>query len=120
MALPKASTAGSFFTKAFFLAIRETPKAMTMVAVAGRPSGITDIARDIATIKTEIKSLPYKRPMPKIKTATKTPIILKISPTLLSFLFNGVSILSVSSNIVAIEPTSVSLEVAVTTPKAVP
>ena len=120
VALPKASTAGSFFTKAFFLAILDTPKAITIVAVAGNPSGITEIAKDIETINKEIKSLPYNNPIINIRIATKIPIILKTSPTLLSFLLSGVSRLSVLSNIVAIEPTSVLVAVPTTTPIAVP
>ena len=55
VALPSVSTAGSCFTRAFFLAILSTPKAITTVTVAGNPSGITDIARDIEIIKISIK-----------------------------------------------------------------
>ena len=49
MALPKVSTAGNFLIKALRLTMRLTPKAITIVAVAGRPSGIIEIANEIAT-----------------------------------------------------------------------
>ena len=50
VAPPNVSTAGNFLIKAFLLAIRCTPKAITIVAVAGNPSGIIDMAREIAII----------------------------------------------------------------------
>ena len=48
--LPSVSTAGSFLIKAFSFAIRFTPRAITIVAVAGKPSGIIEIASEIAVI----------------------------------------------------------------------
>ena len=49
VALPKVSTAGNFLIKALRLTIRLTPNAITIVAVAGNPSGIIEIANEIAT-----------------------------------------------------------------------
>ena len=49
VALPRVSTAGNLRISAFFLAIRCTPSAITIVAVAGSPSGIIEIASEIAT-----------------------------------------------------------------------
>ena len=43
--LPRASTIGSFFTIAFFLAILITPRANVTVTTIGRPSGIAATAR---------------------------------------------------------------------------
>ena len=48
VALPKVSTEGSLRISAFCFAIRCTPSAMTMVAVAGSPSGMMEIASDTA------------------------------------------------------------------------
>ena len=47
-AQPRVSTAGNFFTMARRLAIRATPRASTMVTMAGRPSGMAATARDTA------------------------------------------------------------------------
>ena len=58
VALPNVSTAGSFRIKAFCFAILWTPNAITMVAVAGSPSGIIEIAREIATKNWGISGLP--------------------------------------------------------------
>ena len=49
VALPRVSTAGNFLIRACCLAIRCTPSAIIMVAVAGKPSGIIEIAKEIAT-----------------------------------------------------------------------
>ena len=48
VALPSVSTAGRLLTSAFFFAMRCTPSAMTMVDVAGSPSGMIEIASEIA------------------------------------------------------------------------
>ncbi len=49
VAFPSVSTAGRFLIKACSLAIRCTPSAIMMVAVAGSPSGMIEIAKEIAT-----------------------------------------------------------------------
>ena len=49
VALPKVSTAGNFLIKALRLTMRLTPKAITIVAVAGKPSGIMEMAKEMAT-----------------------------------------------------------------------
>ena len=48
LAQPSVSTAGSFFTMAPRAAIRWTPRARTMVTMAGSPSGMAATARDTA------------------------------------------------------------------------
>ncbi len=45
MFLPMVSTIGSFFTIAFRLAIRITPKASVTVTTIGKPSGIAATAK---------------------------------------------------------------------------
>ena len=47
-AQPRVSTAGSFFTMAWWRTIRCTPRASTMVTMAGRPSGMAATARATA------------------------------------------------------------------------
>ena len=57
-ALPKVSTAGSFFTMAFFLTILWTPIARTIVDTAASPSGIAATAKETAVINIESGSFP--------------------------------------------------------------
>ena len=49
-AQPRVSTAGSFFTMALCFTIRCTPRASTMVTMAGRPSGMAATARETAAM----------------------------------------------------------------------
>ena len=57
-ALPSVSTAGSFFTIAFFLTILWTPIAKTIVDTAASPSGIAATASETAVINIESGSFP--------------------------------------------------------------
>ena len=75
--LPRVSTAGSFFINALLLAIFLTPSAITIVAVAGNPSGIIEIAKDTATKNCGPRGFPYKAPSKKIKAQMINPIIVK-------------------------------------------
>ena len=58
VAPPRVSTAGRRRTSASCLAMRCTPSAMTMVAVAGRLSGITEMASEIARSSIGAKGRP--------------------------------------------------------------
>ena len=49
-AQPRVSTAGSFLTMALRLTMRCTPRASTMVTMAGRPSGMAATARETAVM----------------------------------------------------------------------
>lgn len=91
VALPRVSTAGSLRIRAFFLAIRCTPSAITMVAVAGRPSGMMEMAREMATRNCGIKGRWYRAPRRKIRTQTISPMTVRVLPTALSLRLMGVS-----------------------------
>ena len=121
VAEPRVSTAGRLFTSAFFLAIRCTPNAIIMVAVAGRPSGIMDIASDMPRRTSDCHVLPPRaKPIIIITTHTISPIRVSILPTELSFFFMGVWKSSCFLSIPAILPTSVFIPVPTTMPTALP
>ena len=58
VAPPSVSTAGSRRTSASCRAMRCTPSAMTMVAVAGRLSGMTEMASDTASSRSGTNGRP--------------------------------------------------------------
>ena len=69
-AQPSVSTAGSFFTMAPRFAMRPTPRASTMVTMAGSPSGMAATARDTAVRNMNSISCPRSRPTPNITAHT--------------------------------------------------
>ena len=69
-AQPRVSTAGSFFTIAPLLAMRPTPRASTMVTMAGRPSGMAATARETAVRNISSICFPWRRPNPNITAHT--------------------------------------------------
>ena len=56
-AQPRVSTAGSFLTMALYFTIRCTPRASTMVTMAGRPSGMAATARATADMNISTRPL---------------------------------------------------------------
>ena len=69
-AQPRVSTAGSFLTMARRFAMRPTPRASTMVTMAGRPSGMAATARDTAVRNMSSIPRPWSRPTPNITAHT--------------------------------------------------
>ena len=67
---PKVSTAGSFLTMAPRAAIRPTPRASTMVTMAGRPSGMAATARDTAVRNISSIRFPWIKPTPNMTAHT--------------------------------------------------
>ena len=61
-ALPRVSTAGSLRISAFFLTMRCTPMARTMVTIAGSPSGIAETASETAVMKISRTFIPFISP----------------------------------------------------------
>lgn len=55
--LPSVSTLGNFFTMAFRLAMRNTPKANVTVTTIGNPSGIAATARDTVYLSVSIPAV---------------------------------------------------------------
>ena len=114
-ALPSVSTAGRLLTSAFFFAMRCTPSAMMMVLVAGSPSGMMEMASEIAVMIMETHCVQSRmRLMPSTSTQTISPTRLSILPTELSLRLMGVSKSSCSSRSPAILPTSVFMPVPTT------
>ena len=91
VAFPRASTADSFFTMAFFFAIFCTPIASTIVTTAVRPSGIAATARLTAVINILNVEKPLKTPIANIVIHIKIAPIPSSLPSLLSFFCKGVS-----------------------------
>ena len=115
---PKVSTAGSFFTMAPRWAIRPTPRARTMVTMAGSPSGMAATARETAVRNMSSRSFPWMSPTPNITAHThrhRKDRVLEISPIRR---WRGVSVPPLSSSRPAICPIWVSIPVAHT--RAVP
>ena len=115
VALPRVSTAGSFFTIAFFFTILWTPIAKTIVDTAGNPSGIAATAKLTAVKNISITSFPYNKPIPKIAKHIINATIPKVFPSLFNFPWSGVSPSSAEFIISAILPTSVFIPVSTTT-----
>ena len=123
VALPSVSTAGRLFTSAFFFAIRCTPNAIIMVAVAGNPSGIMDMASEMPrnTSSSQPRSMRVSvKPIISMTAATIRPITVRILPTELSLRFMGVWKSSCCLSMPAILPTSVFMPVPTTTPTPLP
>ena len=112
--LPNVSTAGSFFTIAFFFTIFCTPIANTIVDTATKPSGITATASDTAVMNIFIMSFPCSNPITNITAHIANATIPNVFPKLFSLCCNGVSCFSVSFIIPAIFPTSVFIPVSTT------
>ena len=114
LAQPRVSTAGSFFTMAPRAASRCTPRASTMVTMAGRPSGMAATARDTAVRNISSKFFPWMSPMPNMMAQAdrqRKDRDLEISPI---FRCSGVSPSLCSSSSPAICPIWVSIPVATT------
>ena len=120
VALPNVSTAGNFFTIAFFFTILCTPIASTMVETAANPSGIAATAKLTAVINISIGSFPMPIPTIKIIMQITMATIPNVFPNLFSFTCNGVSVSTVSLIISAIFPTSVCIPVSTTIPFPLP
>ena len=120
MALPKVSTAGSFFTMAFFFTILCTPIASTIVETAASPSGIAATAKLTAVMNISIGSFPIPIPTMKMIIQMTIATIPNVFPNLFNFTCNGVSVSIVSLIIPAIFPTSVFIPVSTTTPFPLP
>ena len=118
--LPSVSTAGNFFTIAFFFTIFWTPIASTIVDTATRPSGIAATAKLTATINIFIISLPCIIPIKNITIQIIIAAIPSVFPSLFSFVWSGVSCFSVLFSISAILPTSVFIPVATTIASPLP
>ena len=115
---PRVSTAGSFFTMAPRRAIRPTPRARTMVTMAGSPSGMAATARETAVRNMSSRSFPWMSPTPNITAHThrhRKDRVFEISPIRR---WRGVSVPSLSRSSPAIRPIWVSIPVAHT--RAVP
>ena len=119
-AQPRVSTAGSFFTMALCFTIRCTPKASTMVTMAGRPSGMAATARDTAAISISRMGRWYSRPTPNITAHTARHTKDRVLEISAIFRWRGVSPSFSPSSIPAMRPTSVSMPVAVTMAWALP
>ena len=119
-ALPSVSTAGNFFTIAFFLTILWTPIARTIVDTAANPSGIAATAKLTAVINISITSLPYANPIINITIQITMAIIPKLLPSLFNFCWSGVAVSSTLFSIPAIFPTSVCIPVSTTIPFPLP
>ena len=114
LAQPRVSTAGSFFTMAPRSAIRPTPRASTMVTMAGRPSGMAATARETAVRNMPSMSFPWSSPTPNMTAHTerhRKEREREISPI---FRWRGVGWVSPSSSRPAMRPICVSMPVAVT------
>ena len=115
---PRVSTAGSFFTMAPRAAIRPTPRASTMVTMAGRPSGMAATASDTAVRNISSIRFPWIKPTPNMTAHTdrhRKDRVREISPI---FCWRGVSVPSSPRSSPAMCPIWVSIPVAHT--RAVP
>ena len=110
--LPSVSTAGNFFTIAFFFTIFWTPN--TIVDTATNPSGITATASDTAVINMFITPFPCNKPIININAHIVSAEIPSVFPNPFNLLWRGVSCFSVSLSIPAIFPTSVFIPVSTT------
>ncbi|OPZ51246.1 MAG: hypothetical protein BWY92_00291 [Firmicutes bacterium ADurb.BinA052] len=114
-ALPSVSTAGRWRMIAFLAAIRCTPMAMTMVTIAGSPSGIAATAK-----LTAVRNM-SKAPSPRARPAMNTPAhmssaaIPSFLPRISSLRWSGVVSCSASWSMAAILPIWVDIPVAATT-----
>ena len=117
---PNVSTAGSFLTIAFCLAILLTPIDKTIVTTAASPSGIAATAKATLVLNDSRISLVTKYS----STNTTIQIIIHKKPitlaTCANFICNGVLVLSSLINIPAILPISVFIPVLVTIPTPLP
>ena len=119
-AQPSVSTAGRRRMMAFFLTMRCTPMARTIVTIAGRPSGMAETARDTAVMKISMTGMPSSRPRTKITAQAASATMPRYLPMLASFCCRGVCPSSLASSRPAILPISVFMAVAVTTAVARP
>ena len=85
VALPNVSTAGNFFTIAFFFTIFCTPIAKTIVDTATSPSGIAATASETAVINILIGSFPCINPIININAHIANAAIPKVFPNLFNF-----------------------------------
>ena len=114
-AQPRVSTAGRRLTMALRRTIRCTPRARTMVTMAGSPSGMAATARETAVRNMSSRSFPWRSPTPNMTAQThrhRKERLLEISPI---FRWRGVSPSPSSRSIPAMRPISVRIPVSVTT-----
>ncbi len=99
---------------AFLRLIFCTPKAKTMVTIAGSPSGMAATARLTAVMNISTRSLPLRRPKTKIKAQIPIATSPKVLPKTAKRFCRGVSTSGDSWMSWAILPISVFMPVAVT------
>ena len=114
-AQPRVSTAGSRLTMALRRAMRCTPRASTMVTMAGRPSGMAATARETAVMNMSKISLPWRSPTPNMTAQTHRQTKERVLEISAIFRWRGVAAVSSSMRSPAMRPTSVFMPVPVIT-----
>mmetsp|Transcript_70023 Transcript_70023/g.137664 ORF Transcript_70023/g.137664 Transcript_70023/m.137664 type:complete len:280 (-) Transcript_70023:699-1538(-) len=114
VAHPSASTAGSFFTTAFLLAMRITPNARVTVTQMGRPSGMAATAKDTPMVNMSSKLEPCSSPTSAMAPITQKLITESFWPSWSIDTCSGVFLCSTSFISWNVFPKSVSMPVATT------
>ena len=117
---PRVSTAGRRLTMARRRAMRATPRASTMVTMAGSPSGMAATARETAVRNMSSMGRPWSSPTPNITAHTHRQTKDRVLEISAIFFWRGVCPSPSPSSSPAMRPTSVSMPVPVTTHTARP
>src|SRR5574344_1885559 len=109
--LPRLSTALSFFTITFFLAILLEPMVRAIVSAKGKPSGIAETASAITDKNTVVILIPFTNNKIAISIETINMAIVICLENLAILISSGEGLATVSFTSLAIFPISVLLAV---------